>query len=298
MAPVVIFVVDGLRPDALALVETPTLDGLIAAGRHSLRAQTVMPSVTLPCHMSLFHSVDPGRHGVVTNTWTPQVRPVPGLFDVARQAGLKAAAYYNWEELRDLWRPGAVEAAGYWHDNKTPDGDCQVAQAAIAGLTAARPDGAAWDLAFIYLGHTDSAGHRDGWLSPYYLAAVRNADTCIGQVLAALGDEWTAFVLADHGGHERSHGTPAAVDMTIPLIMAGRGIGQGALDSGDDHGCGPHRGRADRPVCARGMGGALAALGWRSRACRLHMPAIPLWGYQRGIAASPAHTNRVTTLLM
>ena len=225
MAPVVIFVVDGLRPEALALVETPALQALIAAGRCTLAARTVMPSVTLPCHMSLFHSVDPGRHGVVTNTWTPQVRPVPGLFDVARKAGLRVAAFYNWEELRDLWRPGAVETAFYWHDNKSPAGDGVVAEVAAERLT-----GEAYDLAFIYLGHTDSAGHRDGWLSPYYLAAVRNADACIGQVLQALGADWTAIVLADHGGHERSHGTEAADDMTIPLIMAGPGVGPGTLD--------------------------------------------------------------------
>jgi predicted AlkP superfamily pyrophosphatase or phosphodiesterase len=225
MAPVVIFVVDGLRPEALSLVETPALHGLMGAGRWTLAARTVMPSVTLPCHMSLFHSVDPGRHGVVTNTWTPQVRPVAGLFDVARKAGLRAAAFYNWEELRDLWRPGAVETAFYWHDNKSPAGDDVVARAAAERLTAAP-----YDLAFIYLGHTDSAGHRDGWLSPYYLDAVRNADACIGRVLAALGADWTAIVLADHGGHERSHGTEAADDMTIPLIMAGPGAGPGALD--------------------------------------------------------------------
>jgi len=224
MAPTVFVVVDGLRPEALSLVETPALDALIARGRHTLAARTVMPSVTLPCHMSLFHSVDPGRHGVVTNTWTPQVRPVSGLFDVARQAGLRAAAFYNWEQLRDLWRPGAVETAFFWHDNKSPEGDACVAQAAIERLTA-EP----YDLAFVYLGHTDSAGHRDGWLSPYYLDAVRHADACIGQVVAALGDSLTLFVLADHGGHERSHGTEASEDMTIPLIMAGPGIGQGEL---------------------------------------------------------------------
>ncbi|MEN6480529.1 MAG: alkaline phosphatase family protein [Anaerolineales bacterium] len=219
MAPVVICVVDGLRPDAISPSETPMLQRLMDQGRYSLNARTVMPSVTLPCHMSLFHSVDPGRHGVVTNTWTPQVRPVPGLFDVARLWGLKAAAFYNWEELRDLWRPGAVEVSYYWRDNKTTAGDVQVARAAAECLSAGE-----YDLAFVYLGHTDEAGHHDGWLSPTYAEAVRNADACIGQVLAALGEDWTAVVVADHGGHERSHGTDLPEDMTIPLIMAGRGI--------------------------------------------------------------------------
>lgn len=225
MPRVVLFVVDGLRPDAISSMETPTLAGMMARGRYSLSAQTVMPSVTLPCHMSLFHSVDPGRHGVTTNTWTPQVRPVAGLFDVAKLAGKRAAAFYNWEELRDLWRPNAVEQAYFWRDNKSPEGDQRIAQAAAQLLP-----GEAYDVAFIYLGHTDEAGHREGWLSPYYRAAVRNADGCIGRVLEALGDEWTAFVVADHGGHERSHGTESADDMTIPLIVAGPGVSPAELD--------------------------------------------------------------------
>ena len=45
---------------------------------YSLTAQTVMPSVTLPCHMSLFHSVEPLRHGTTDNVYMPQVRPVKG----------------------------------------------------------------------------------------------------------------------------------------------------------------------------------------------------------------------------
>jgi len=225
MAPAILFVVDGLRPDALSPQSAPVLTDLMAHGRNSMTARTVMPSVTLPCHMSLFHSVAPGRHGVTTNTWTPQVRPVLGLFDVARQAGLRAAAFYNWEELRDLWRPGAVETACYWHDNKTPEGD-----RAIAHMAATRLSAEPYDLAFVYLGHTDSAGHRDGWLSPYYAAAVANADACVGQVLAALPSGWTAFVVADHGGHERSHGTEAPEDMTIPVIMAGQGLAPARLN--------------------------------------------------------------------
>lgn len=52
-------------------------------GSYSLRARTVMPSVTLPCHMSLFHSVDPGRHGILTNTYVPQARPRGGAVRVS-----------------------------------------------------------------------------------------------------------------------------------------------------------------------------------------------------------------------
>jgi type I phosphodiesterase/nucleotide pyrophosphatase len=34
-----------------------------------------------------------------------------------------------------------------------------------------------------------------------------------------LPEEYTAFVTADHGGHDRIHGTELPEDMTIPLLV-------------------------------------------------------------------------------
>jgi len=224
-------VLDGLRPDAIAAMPTPTIDALMARGRWTLAARTVMPSVTLPCHMSLFHSVDPGRHGIDTNTWTPQVRPVPGLFDIAHRAGIRTGAYYNWEELRDLWRPGALDVAFFWRDCRSLAGDRRVAAEAARSIPSDEVE-----LAFLYLGYPDECAHRHGWMSEPYLEAVSNADACLGELLAVLGEGSTVIVTADHGGHERSHGSDLPEDMTIPLVIAplkgtvGEGAGEIAGD--------------------------------------------------------------------
>ena len=78
---VVLVLVDGLRPDGLLKCGNPFAQTLIEKSSHAPDAASVFPSVTLPCHMSLFHSVDPDRHGILTNTYVPQVRPIVGLFD-------------------------------------------------------------------------------------------------------------------------------------------------------------------------------------------------------------------------
>jgi len=52
---------------------------------------------------------------------------------------------------------------------------------------------------------------------------VSNADACLGQVVAVLGEGSTVSVTADHGGHERSHGTDLPEDMTIPVVIAPAG---------------------------------------------------------------------------
>jgi predicted AlkP superfamily pyrophosphatase or phosphodiesterase len=59
----VLVVVDGMRPDGLQQARTPTMDPLIARGASTFAARTVLPSATLPCHMSRFHSVPPEGHG-------------------------------------------------------------------------------------------------------------------------------------------------------------------------------------------------------------------------------------------
>ena len=74
---VLLILVDGMRPDSLTDIQKA--QGIIKKSLYTMEAQTVMPSVTLPCHMSLFHSVDPSRHGTTTNTYAPQVRPINGL---------------------------------------------------------------------------------------------------------------------------------------------------------------------------------------------------------------------------
>ena len=76
MNKVVLILLDGMRPDALDGI--PLVEELRKTASYTLDAETVFPSVTLPCHMSLFHSVDPSRHGILSNTYTPQVRPIDG----------------------------------------------------------------------------------------------------------------------------------------------------------------------------------------------------------------------------
>src|SRR5690606_25826447 len=100
--------VDGMRPDSLEKAGHPMIARMLREGSYSLKAQTVMPSVTLPCHMSMFHSVPPGRHGIVENVYTAQVRPVAGLCEQLRMNGKRNAFFHNWSELQDLARPGSL----------------------------------------------------------------------------------------------------------------------------------------------------------------------------------------------
>ncbi len=108
---VILILVDGMRPDGMMQCGNEFAQELVSKSTYCLKARTVMPSVTLPCHMSLFHSVDPDRHGITTNGYVPQVRPIKGMFDQFDNYDKKCAFFYTWEELRDLGRPDHLHTA-------------------------------------------------------------------------------------------------------------------------------------------------------------------------------------------
>ena len=213
---VVLVLVDGMRSEALLNCGHPYVPELIARSAHALDARTVMPSVTLPCHMSLFHSVDPDRHGILTNDYVPQVRPIVGLFDQLDTFGKKNGFFYTWEQLRDLCRPGHLHTALFINQGQQTDTDRKITDAAMKFIAAEDPD-----FTFIYLGETDEVGHAHGWMGPEYMGAVHNAIDCIRQLHAALPENYTLIVTADHGGHGRSHGLDIPEDMIIPILFCG-----------------------------------------------------------------------------
>jgi phosphopentomutase len=80
------------------------------------------------------------------------------------------------------------------------------------------------DFAFIYLGSIDIAGHLHGWMSDTYLRQIAVVDEIFGAVLDGLGEDVTAVVTSDHGGHDTVHGTDRPEDLVIPWIISGPGI--------------------------------------------------------------------------
>ena len=219
--------VDGMRPDALPKVKNA--QKLIAKSAHSMTAQTVVPSVTLPCHISLFHSVDPARHGTTTNTYTPPAQPVRGICGQLTKNKKRSAVFYNWEEIRDVSRPSSLTHACFISGAKLgyEKANPMLTDAMIQFLSEVDID-----FTFLYFGYPDAAGHNFGWMSEQYFAALENCWYNIERAVEALGDEYVVIITADHGGHDRTHGTELPEDMTIPLIVIGKDFQPGEAFEG------------------------------------------------------------------
>lgn len=209
--------VDGMRPDSLAGIEDA--QRILKMSSYTMTAQTVNPSVTLPCHISLFHSVDPSRHGTVTNVYTPQVRPINGLFEVLWGAKKMNALFYDWEEIRDVSRPNSLAYSEFRSGRKRGYDNTNdwLSDDAIKILGEAD-----YDCTFIYMGLTDMVGHNSGWMSHEFLEAMKHSWKNIAKLIDTLSDEYTFIITADHGGHDRTHGSDMPEDMTIPIIFCNK----------------------------------------------------------------------------
>lgn len=220
---VIMILVDGMRPDSLPGIKNA--QKIIGKSASTMSAQTVSPSVTLPYHISLFHSVTPQRHGTTTNTYAPQVRPVNGLCEVLRAAEKNSAIFYDWEEIRDVSRPNSLTHACFISGRRLTyklSGE-ELTDSAITYLKKYDTD-----FTFIYFGNTDMQGHRFGWMTPEYMQAIQGSWDNIEKLMNELGDEYTYIITADHGGHDRTHGSEMPEDMLIPVIIKGNGF-EGAL---------------------------------------------------------------------
>ena len=214
---VILISIDGTRADAVDACKNPYIEQLKKMGSYAPKASSVMPSVTLPCHMSIFHSVEPGRHGIMTNIYTPQVRPINGLFEQVKNAGKTAAMFFGWEPLRDVARPDSLVTSEFFLNRAMEHSDAYLTDRALQAIERWEPD-----VVFLYMAETDEkGGHNCGWMSDTYLDYVSCAFDNVKRVIEAVGDRYTVIVTSDHGGHDRCHGTDLPEDMLIPMFFVG-----------------------------------------------------------------------------
>lgn len=215
---VVVITIDGLRPDALDITDTPVLDRLIAYGVYCPHTQTIKPSFTLPAHVSMFNGVPPTEHGIVEALPCIGCRLTigPTLFNIAHDAGLSTGMVFGKQKLDYLVLPGSVDQL-FGADVHDPE----VKEQAVKFIEAGLPN-----VLFIHFPDVDRVGHDYGWMSDHQLAAITFVDGMIGQIMAALDNggylsSTLLIITSDHGGHGNRHGDDSPIDRTIPWIAIG-----------------------------------------------------------------------------
>jgi predicted AlkP superfamily pyrophosphatase or phosphodiesterase len=204
-------------------------------GAYSLKAQTILPSKTLPSHTSMLTGVDADGHGITWNSDQTDEHghvDVPTILSLAHQAGLRTAAFFSKTKFHHLEVPNSLDHV------RSPDGGLLTGRFTwnhtVDMVEEYLESGAdAPNLMFVHIGEPDYAGHIFGWMSGIYGLAVKQADRAVAEIIDEANDRfgagnYTLIVTADHGGHGRDHGSADPRDTTIPWIVWGKGVQAGA----------------------------------------------------------------------
>ncbi|MEQ8204724.1 MAG: ectonucleotide pyrophosphatase/phosphodiesterase, partial [Woeseia sp.] len=211
--------IDGFRHDYQARYPTPALDRISERGVRAESVQPAWPSLTFPNHYSIVTGLYPADHGIVANEFPDDLREswyrykdsatvqdgrwyagVP-LWVAAERAGMISATYFF---VGSEARIGDVSPSHWRAFDAGVSGADRVTQILdwLALPVAERPQ-----MLGLYFEQVDVAAHRHGPGSTETVAAIRQVDRWIGELLdgieqAGLEDQLHIAVVSDHGQSE------------------------------------------------------------------------------------------------
>lgn len=206
----IVFVVDGLGARNLA-ARSGHARFLSAAGSRKDVARTVFPSTTTAALTSLLTGADPGEHGIVGyRVRIPGTDAVPNQLHGWETDGLAPHSWQRSQPLLEraaaLGRPVFVvskaEYLGTGFTEATLRGADFVSAVSVAeraelaaGLAAKHPGA----LVYLYANDLDAVGHKRGWESDEWVAALERVDAAARALAGRLHRGTGAVVTADHG---------------------------------------------------------------------------------------------------
>jgi|GEM_PF-1587123 len=189
----IMIMLDGFRPDYVAMYGPPNLARLVREGVWAAEAESVFPPNTTPNQTSFVTGSLPATTGIPNNSRYDRERDtvigplrdnrVPTIAEILREHGWTTASVNHF-----MLQGRGVE--------RYVRGDID----ALIRMFETNPPG----LAVYYNDQIDAAGHSHGPFSPETRAAVLKADEEIGRLMAALerlglADETAIVVASDHG---------------------------------------------------------------------------------------------------
>ncbi|MBT8462267.1 MAG: alkaline phosphatase family protein [Gemmatimonadetes bacterium] len=234
---------DGVRVDIMAMVDTPVIDSLAAAGFFSDEAKTRVRTVSGPGWSSMVIGARTDKHRVDSNNFEGnEYATYPDfLTRIEREKPeLNTFAVTDWPPL------GTTDSGGPLFGDEidvkiTFDGEADGYRLAdsLSVETAVRElRDTQVDAAFIYLGDIDVVAHETNSRSPQYKAAIEWADTRVGILLQALRErptydreDWLILMSTDHGRNDAGgHGGNSPSETTIFFLASGPSVEPGTTD--------------------------------------------------------------------
>ncbi len=223
--------IDGMGAEAFQATAMPHLKRLAREGALSIKARSVMPTVSTPSWGSILTGAGPEQHGMTSNDWPltnytiePTAKDAdgyfPSIFMLLRlnMPDAEIGVFYDWKELGNIFNPKYLN-----HSELTKDYQ-ETIEKAIPYILEKKPQ-----LTFLYLGHPDEVGHDHGFSSEEYYQSLEQVDTKVGELVEALKraglyEETHILIVSDHGGIGTHHGGESMVELEVPWIIRGPGV--------------------------------------------------------------------------
>jgi predicted AlkP superfamily pyrophosphatase or phosphodiesterase len=221
---VVVVSIDGGKPASLLKSKMPILEKMIDEGAVTFKAETTLPSNTLPSHTSMLTGVGPEIHQITWNFNNPFAGAVkvPTAFGIAKANGKTTAAFAAKDKFKHLNVKGAWD-----HFSMAAKNASEAQGYASDYLKKNKPH-----FMFIHFPDADVVGHASGWESPQQIKALEDIDKSLGRLMDSLasaftGKSYAVIITADHGGSGKSHGSDSDEDRIIPWIVWGSEVKAG-----------------------------------------------------------------------
>ena len=222
---VLIIGIDGCRPDALQIANTPNLDNLISNGIYSPDALNDDITISGPGWSANLCGVWSNKHQVTDNTFFGDnylnYPPVTKYID-DQSSNFHTVSICNWNPINDY-------IIGNYADFKlNVSSDQDVSDQASNYLSLNDPD-----FMFLHFDDVDHAGHSYGFSPniPEYISAIEGVDFYIGPIIQAISqrpnytnEDWLILVTTDHGGLGYSHGGNSMEEENVFVIASGNSI--------------------------------------------------------------------------
>ena len=237
-ARVLVIGIDGVRPDALRIADTPAIDELISEGAFTNNTKILgdryreNETISGPGWSSFLTGVWADKHGVNDNTFRGQnYDEYPHFFVHLKRAFPEAitGSFVDWEPIDTfILRDADVrEVCPASSEDSLLQKDEKLANKAAKFLTQQNPHAV-----FVYFGQVDEIGHQDGFHPsvPSYLQALRTVDAHVATLMRAiqsrpeyLEENWLVVISTDHGGRGRKHrgGHDVPEIVTTFLVVSG-----------------------------------------------------------------------------
>ncbi|MFP6649663.1 MAG: alkaline phosphatase family protein [Pirellulaceae bacterium] len=243
---VLVIGIDGVRPDALAVARTPTLDRLVRTGAFADTTQILgtryskSNTISGPGWSSILTGVWADKHGVHDNEFKGKnYKQFPHFFQrlKAQFPQARTASFVDWSPIDEHIVSAADLKKNYPSANvgEYIEHDAEIARDASRHLRDGDPHAT-----MVYFGSVDETGHKVGFhpsVKPY-VAAIEVIDGHVGQLLKAIEgrpsnkqENWLILVSTDHGGRGTGHGDGHKVPeiRTVFLIVSGTAAEQGKI---------------------------------------------------------------------